>query len=82
MILEILFNLVFGILDGALNLIPQIPISYPAEHINTFISLVESAYNIVPMNTILTILALNFAIVNFRIIYNIFLKVWSMLPFT
>lgn len=71
-----------SILQFVLNLFPDIDMTVPVDIASTIGEWIQASSIIFPINDVIAILTISFAITNFRILYNTFFKIWKALPLT
>lgn len=81
MIVEFLFNIIFGILDFVLDLIPFFDFTIDTSAFATFAGIIKTVSYILPLDTMLVIFTLIMAINNYKIIVAILKTIWQLLPF-
>ena len=82
MITEILLNMIKLPLLGLLKLLPVINITIPSGIQDWFTGAVQSVAFLLPVGDILIMMGVTLALVNFKFIWRLVTKLWSMLPFT
>lgn len=81
MISEFIINIVFGILSGFLELLPDIQLDLIGSPLyGAFLDFVEMACYLFPMNTFFTIFGIVVALTIFRIIVSLVKTIWELLP--
>lgn len=81
MISEFLLNIVFGIVNGLLSVLPSI--TFPASMVardSTFYGAVRCILYFFPLDTVGAIVGLITAITGFRIVISIIKTIWDLLP--
>lgn len=83
MILDLLFNGIYIILDGLLNLVPKLDtVQIPDGIFSALSYLTDFAGYFLPLSDLALIFGLYVVVTNFRFIYNLFFRLWDALPFT
>lgn len=83
MILEIVLNLIKSLLLIVINLLPTVEtFSLPVEMMAWVTNIFSSVAWIVPIDRLMPIFVISFALTNFELVKNIFFRLWDSLPFT
>lgn len=80
MICEFMLNIVFNLVTGALNLLPDVSWSVDTSAFQYLLSFIRCVAYLLPWNTVLSILSLIVILSVFRIIIAIVKAVWDLLP--
>ncbi len=80
MISETFLNIVFGIVEGLLGLLPNISWDVSTAGITAFVSILRMAFYLLPMDTISRIIGLIISIIAFKIIISLLKTIWDILP--
>lgn len=87
MIIQSLFNFLFGIIDNTINILPTFPQLelFDDYDFSEFTTILTNSFNILgyflPVNVILAIIACELLINNYNIITSIFYKIKHSIPF-
>lgn len=82
MVGEFLLDIVFGLVKGFFNLLPDFSWSVETTAFTYFISIIEVAAYMLPIQTIATIIGLIFRITIFQIVISFIKTIWDLLPLT
>lgn len=80
MILDAILNFLFTPILAIFNLLPDISISIPTEIYNVLHNVTSGIGYILPMNTILTVLAIKYSIIGFELMWKLILRIKSFIP--
>lgn len=80
MISEFFLNIVFGLVSGMLELLPDISWSVETSAFEFLLSFLRCAAYLLPWGTVLAILGLIVSFSVFRVIIAIIKAVWDLLP--
>ena len=80
MISEFFINIIFSIVTGMLNLLPDISWSVDTTAFGYFIDILRVAGYMLPIRTVGTIASLIVSLTVFRIIISLIKTVWDLLP--
>ena len=80
MISEFLMNIVFGIVEGALSILPGWEWNVNASFFQSFLDMIRLAGYLLPMDTIVTIIVIINLLLLFRIAISIIKTIWELLP--
>ena len=80
MISEFLLNIVFNIVSGFLNLLPDINFSVDSSAFEYFLGIVRVAAYMLPMKTVSAIITLIVGLTVFRIVIAFIKAIWDLLP--
>lgn len=80
MIGEFLFNIIFAIVRGMLNLLPDISWDVDFGALSYFVDIVRVVSYLLPMQTVTIIVSLIFSIICFRIVISLIKTIWELLP--
>lgn len=80
MISEFLLNIVFGIVNGLLVLVPDISWSVDTSWMSAFVSVLKMVFYLLPMHTVIQIITLIIALTIFRFIISLIKTIWELLP--
>lgn len=81
MIVEAVFNLLFGVLDRILFFLPDISWTVAADSFTKFFDVLRVAGYFLPMRTVFSILTMIVTLVVFRIVVALIKTVWDLIPF-
>lgn len=81
MILEGIFNALFGILQGLLYLLPDVSWDVNNTVFDVFFDVLHLACYLLPITTIIQIFSIIISITMFRIAVSVVKTIWSLLPF-
>lgn len=80
MISEFFLNIVFSIVSGMLNLLPDVTWSVESSFFDYLVSFIRMVGYLLPWGTVTAIVSLVVALTVFRIIIAIIKTVWDLLP--
>ena len=80
MISEFFLNIVFGIVEGLLNILPNISWDVSTAGLSAFVSILRMVFYLLPMGTITTIITLIISLVIFRFVISLIKTIWELLP--
>lgn len=80
MISQFFLNIIFALVTGFLNLLPEINFDVDSSAFQYFLGIVQVASYMLPMQTILSIVSLIIAFTVFRIVIAAIKAVWDLLP--
>ncbi len=75
-----MFNIVYTVVRGLLNLLPDITWSVDTGAVAYFIDICRVVSYLLPMDTIGRIIGLIFIIILFRLVISIIKTIWELLP--
>lgn len=81
MISEFFLNIIFGIVSGFFNLMPDITWSVETTAFQYFMDILRFAGYMFPWGTVVAISSIIIAICLFRIVVSFIKTIWAMLPF-
>lgn len=81
MIVEAIFNLLFGVLNRILFFLPDISWTVKADSFTKFFDVIRVAGYLLPMRTVFAILTLVVALTVFRIVVALVKTIWDLIPF-
>lgn len=79
MIIVAIFNIIFPLLGGLLGIV-DIDISMASEFMSKTGEFFSVACYLLPMNTVISIMAITVILINFRILIAILKTLWAILP--
>lgn len=82
MIIEGIFNVIFGALEFVINLLPTVDISLPTGFFQWFTEIVSLSAYFLPLADFFAMMGIWFFVVNFNIIWKSIQRIWDALPFT
>lgn len=80
MVVETLLNMLFGILNGLLKVLPNIVWNVEDEYVQSFLSIVKCVLYMFPMNTVIVIFGLTCTLMLFRIGIALVKTLWDLIP--
>lgn len=80
MIVEFVFNLFFGILEGLLSFLPDISWTVTADLFTKFFDVLRVAGYLLPMPTVFAILKLIVVLTVFRAVVALIRTIWDLIP--
>ena len=80
MIPQLLMNIVFNIVEKVLEVLPDFSWSVENTFFTTALDMLQLACYLLPMGTIITLIAIVFFMINFRIAISIIKTIWDILP--
>lgn len=80
MIGEFILNIVFGIVEGLLALLPDMSWSIEVSKFSAFASVIRTVTYLLPMDTVTAILSIIIAITVFKVIISLIKTIWELLP--
>lgn len=80
MVGQFLLDIVFGLISGFFNLLPDFSWNVETSAFSYFISIIEVAAYMLPLQTISTIIGLIFWITVFQIVVSFIKTIWDLLP--
>jgi hypothetical protein len=80
MILEFLLNIIFGIIDGFLSLLPELPGFSEFQGLLGFVEILSYGSIFIDLNVFLTCLFVWFALWQFEFVYAILEWLWHKIP--
>ena len=80
MILDAIYDGLFKILNGLLNLLPDVKWNYDSEAITSFLDVIRVCCYMLPMDTVSTIFALICSLLLFRVVVSIVKTLWQLIP--
>lgn len=81
MITEALFNIIFGILDFVMGMLPFFDFTIDISAFDTMADIIKTVSYLLPLGTMLTIFTLILAINGFKIVVSILKTIWQITPF-
>lgn len=84
MIVKFFINAFKSVLIFLINALPTISFDFVTDSdiFDKIYNIFSVAFYFLPMNDIIAILAISFAIKNFEILWSLIVRVWTALPFT
>ena len=81
MIVEGIFNLLFGLLNGLLSFLPDVSWTVQADMFTKFFDVVRVVGYLLPMGTVFDILSVIVILIVFRTVVALIRTLWDMIPF-
>lgn len=83
MILELIFDVIFGLLFIVINLIPNLTfIQLPAEFIVWFANIIVMSAYFFPVSDFFIMIGIWLMVANFHLAWKVLTRLWDALPFT
>lgn len=80
MISEFLLNIVFGIVEGALSILPAFDWNIKSSFFQGALDVIRVAGYLLPMDTIATMISIVVFLTLFRIAVSLIKTIWELLP--
>lgn len=80
MILEGIFDYMFGVLAFIMSWFPFFDITVDLDSINVFFDIIRSISYLLPMGTIFTLFNITMAVMGFRIMVSVVKTIWAVIP--
>ena len=80
MIIEAVLNIVFGLVEGVLSLVPAVEWNVNASFFSSALDFVRLACYMLPMDTIIQIIMIINLIMGWRIAIALLRTIWDVLP--
>lgn len=81
MITEFILNIIFNIVSGFFNLLPDVTWSVETSAFQYFMSILQIAGYMFPWGTVVSIATMIFALSIFRVVIAFIKAIWDLLPF-
>lgn len=80
MVTEGIINLVFGIVEGLLSLLPDISWNVDGTVFDIFFDVLEMVCYLLPMGTVFAIFLIVVGLTMFRVVISLIKTIWDLLP--
>lgn len=80
MFIEALLNLVFGAVEGLLNLLPDIQWTVEGSVFDSFLDVLEMVCYLLPMQTVVTMFGIVVGFTMFKVVISLIKTIWDILP--
>lgn len=80
MIVELLFDVIFGLFNSLISLLPSIDGTIPSTFVNTLSNVIQSTSYFLPVGALLPIVVISGGLEMFNIVWKIILRVKSFIP--
>lgn len=81
MISDALLNVVFGLVNSILDLLPTIEFTLNSDVVTTVYKFLHVILWVLPCNTVVSILLIQLSIGVFRVLISLIKTVWDLIPF-
>lgn len=80
MVVEGLMDIIFGIVEGLLSLLPDISWNVDGTVFDIFFDVLEMVCYLLPMGTVVTIFYLVISLTMFKVVISLIKTIWDLLP--